>query len=492
MLKIYNTATRKKEEFKPKNPEEVTMYNCGLTVYDRPHIGNLRAYTMADIMRRSLEYLGYQVKQVQNFTDVGHETLTEEQKAKIQGEIEVTDTDEGIDRMEKAARKEGLTPWQVADHYIDLAMKDFHDMNFLEPFKRPRATEHIPEQIDLIKKLLEKGYAYITNSAIYYDTSKFPEYWEFTGQKPEDKKVAVRSEIETDTEKKHPSDFRLWQFNRPDHTMQWDFEWQGKNYRGYPGWHIECSAMANKYLGNPIDIHTGGADHIPVHHPNEIAQSEPIFGKPFVSYWYHNSFLNVDNKRMGKSLGNAYTLDDLKQKGFESLDLRYFYLTADFRKPQNFTWEALESARSARKRLVEIIRNLITEIEDTPADDDFESEYEKEFISKIEDSFNIPEALAVLWQVVNDDMLSSHVKLHLIKKFDYVFGLKLGEITKHEEISNELKTKIEDIILKRNEAKAVKDFETADKLRQEAKEIGFELLDTPEGTKYKKFDLVNE
>lgn len=489
MLKIYNTATRRKEVFEPKNPNEVTMYNCGLTVYDRAHIGNLRSYTMADIIRRSLEFLGYKVKQVQNFTDVGHETLTDEQKAKIKGDIEITDTDQGIDRMEKAARKSGLTPWEVAEHYIDLAMKDFREMNFLEPFKRPRATEHIPEQIELIKQLLKKGLAYITSSAIYYDTSKFPEYWNFAGQRLEEKQVAVRPEIEFDPEKRNPSDFRLWQFNRPDHVMQWDFKWEGRNFRGYPGWHIECSAMAHKYLGHPIDIHTGGVDHIAVHHPNEIAQSEPIYGKPFVRYWYHNAFLTVDNKRMGKSLGNAYNLDDLKQKGFEPLDLRYFYLTADFRKPQNFTWEAIEGARSARKKLITIVKNLLQNVKDnlSTQKSKHEHEYENQFKNAVEDSFNMPEALAVLWKVIDDEILSNDAKLRLTRKFDYVFGLKLSEITINDDtITSEMKARIEELILKRNKAKANKDFEYADKLREEAKKLGFELLDTPEGTKYKK------
>lgn len=497
MLKIYNTPKRRKEVFIPTSSERVTMYNCGLTVYEKAHIGNLRAYTMADIIRRSLEFLGYKVIQVQNFTDVGHETLTEEQKSKIKSDIEITDTDCGIDRLEKTAKKTGLTVWEVAEFYIKEALKDFNEMNFLEPHYRPRATEHIPEQIDLIKKLLKKGFAYFTNSAIYYDISKFERYWDFAGQKPEEKKIGVREELEIDPEKKNPYDFRLWQFNRPDHTMQWDFWWEGKNYRGYPGWHIECSAMAHKYLGNPIDIHTGGIDHIQIHHPNEIAQSEPIYGKPFVKYWYHNAFITVDGKKMGKSLGNAYNLDEIKNKGYHALDLRYFYLTADFRKPQNFTWDALESARKARLRLLKYIEETKNKINLTPnntANQTFFLESEKtnkyfiKFKDSIEDSFNIPLALAVLWDLIDDTDLQLEHKLYLISRFDTVFGLKLMDLQeKDEEIIDETTLKkLNTIIELREKARRKRNYKEADKLRAEAQQLGFDLIDTKDGTRFQK------
>ncbi len=489
MLKIYNTASRKKEVFTPLDPNKVTMYNCGLTVYDRAHIGNLRSFTMADIIRRTLEYLGYKVIQVQNFTDVGHETLTDEQKAKLsqatQSSIEITDTDVGIDRLEKTARRTGMTPWEVAEHYISLAMQDYQAMNFLEPAYRPRATEHIKEQQDLILKLLEKGYAYITSSAIYYDTNKFEKYWNFAGQKAEDKKVGVRAEIEVDPEKRNPSDFRLWQFNRPDHAMQWDFIIDGVNYRGYPGWHIECSAMAHKYLGHPIDIHTGGADHIAVHHPNEIAQSEPIYGEPYVKYWYHNAFLTVDDKKMGKSLGNAYNLDDIRSKGFDPMDLRYFYLTADFRTPQNFTWQSLKASQLARRKIIRTIKELRQFVSENGDNlNEIATEYVEKFKCAIEDSFNMPKAVSVLWEVINSK-INAKQKLYLIYDFDRVFGLKLSE-TKSDIIDPDTHKKLLAIIEKRDKAKSKKDFKQADELREQARNLGFELIDTPEGTKYQQ------
>jgi cysteinyl-tRNA synthetase len=480
MLKIYNTATRKKEEFVPINPTEITMYNCGLTVYDRAQIGNLRAYTMADTIRRGLEFLGYNVKQVQNFTDVGHLTFTEEQKQALKQQTDITDSETGIDRMEKAAKKTGMTVWEVAQYYIDLAMKDFAEMNFEEPFARPRATDYIEEQKDLIKTLLEKDLAYITETAIYFDTAKFPNYGELTGQKLSEKKVGVREEVEIDPTKRNPFDFRLWQLDQKDHAMQWDFEYEGKNLRGFPGWHLECSAMIHKILGHPIDIHTGGVDHISVHHTNEIAQSEGAWGHPFVKYWMHNEFLQVDGRKMGKSLGNAYNLDDIKdikEKGFSAMDLRYFYLTASFRFQQNLTWEALEAAKSARKSLIDFVSNS--------EESTVNQEWLEKFKIAVEDSFNMPQAIATVWEMISDKSLSKEEKVSTIREFDKVLGLKLFDQVA-EVINPEIQSKLEVLITRRNEAKVAKDFTTADQLREEAKQLGFELEDTKDGTIYKK------
>lgn len=495
MLLIYNTATRKKEEFIKKPGETVTMYNCGLTVYDYPHIGNLRAYTMADTIRRGLEFLGYDVKQVQNFTDVGHMTLTDEQKASLKEQRDVTDEETGIDRIEKAAKKLGKTPEEVAQFYIDAAMDDFHKMNFEEPFARPQATKFIEEQKDLIKRLLDKGFAYITESAIYYDTSKFPNYGSLTGQNLNDKKVGVRDEVEVDPNKKNPHDFRLWQLDQPNHAQQWDFFYTSpasaeasadtQNLRGFPGWHVECSAMIHSIFGEPIDIHTGGVDHISVHHTNEIAQTEAAYDHPLAHFWVHNEFLLVDGRKMSKSLGNFYTLKDIEEKGFSAMDLRYFYLTANFTTQQNFTWEALGAARSARKNIINSLRNIFaensSEIEELKT-----NIFYKKFESALEDSFNMPEAISVVWDVLKSD---SHDidKILLILAFDKVFGLDLEkEMTYQEELGEKVLSHLQNIITKRQEAKAQKDFTTADKLRDEAKELGFELEDTKDGTIWKK------
>jgi cysteinyl-tRNA synthetase len=500
MLHIYNTATKQKEPFKPHNPELVTMYNCGLTVYDRPHIGNLRAYTMADVARRSLNFLGYKVKQVQNFTDVGHLTFTDEQKLKLDKNIEITDSETGIDRMEKAAKKTGKTVWEVAQYYIDEAMIDFADMNFIEPEVRPRATnpDEMAEQIALIKILLKKGYAYITTSAIYFDTSKSENYGRLTGQKLDEKIIGAREDVERDPTKKNPFDFRLWQLDQKDHAMQWDFEYEGQRLRGFPGWHVECSAMIHRHLGEPIDIHTGGVDHISVHHTNEIAQSEAAYGAPFVNYWMHNEFISVDGRKMGKSLGNAYNLSEIKEKRFDAMDLRYFYLTANFRTSQNFTWEALEGAKSARKRLLSIVVSLQSAIDNHTLTTnpsraeprDLEGlqtliQYQ-DFKSRVEDSFNMPEALAIVWQTL-DSELSDEIKLGLISEFDKILGLKLLEKVEEKEISQDLKDQIQELIKQRVEAKIEKNYALSDQLREKAKELGFELEDTKEGETTYKF-----
>lgn len=480
-LKIYNTASRTKEEFKPINPSAITVYNCGLTVYDFPHIGNLRAYTMADTIRRGLEFLGYKVKQVQNFTDVGHMTLTDEQKAKQTEKTDINDEETGIDKMEKAAQKSGKSVEEIAQMYIDAAMKDFHAMNFEEPFQRPRATEYIKEQIDLIKILLDKGFAYITETAIYFDTSKFPNYGKLTGQNLNEKKVGAREEVEVDPTKKNPHDFRLWQLDQPNHAQQWDFNYDGKALRGFPGWHVECSAMIHAILGQPIDIHTGGVDHISVHHTNEIAQSEAAWDVPLANYWIHNEFILVDGRKMSKSLGNFYTLKDITEKGFDPMDLRYFFLTANFNTQQNFTWDALKAAQSGRKSLNEFAVNASK----SSSEGNVNEIWLNKFKSAIEDNFNMPQALAIVWELVGEKELVPEEKVGTLKEFDKTLGLNLFE-EKLEEIDTNTKSQLDELISKRDEAKLTKDYEAADALREEARALGFELEDTAEGTKYKK------
>ncbi len=481
-LKLFNTQTREKEEFNPIKPPVVTMYTCGITLRGAPHIGNLRTFTNADIIRRGLEYLGYKVRHVSNFTDVGHMTLTEEQKKALQGTQDTFETDEGIDRIQKAADKLGKEIREVIEYFRQIALDQYSQMNFLDPESRPLATEYISEQILLIEQLIDTGHAYITKSAVYFDTSSDPDYGKLAGQKKEDKITGVRYEIKIDPDKKHPADFRLWQLDQPDHAQKWPSPWG----EGFPGWHIECSAMAMSILGETIDIHTGGRDLVTPHHENEIAQSECATGHTFVNYWNHTEFLQVDGRKMSNSLGNFYELKDIVEKDFDPMDLRYFYLTANFNVQQNFTWEALEAARNARRRLIELVRAFKSNLIDSSIDDLNVANFKQDFLNALEDNFNTPEALAVLWNALNNKEITSHEKLHLIMEFDKFFGLKLDGITAHEEISEELRQKLDAIIIKRNVAKANKDFSTSDKLREEAKEMGFELLDTKDGTVYKR------
>lgn len=464
MLKIYNTLTKQKEEFHalyerhsvplsgtPSQGKEsdrlVTMYNCGPTVYDFAHIGNMRAFLMADIIRRSLEFLGYKVHQVRNYTDVGHMTMTEVQK-ELNKEAEVTDAEDGLDRMEKAAKREGKTVWDIAEFYINAVDKDCEEMNFLVPTDRPRATNYIKEQIEMIQELEKRGFTYDTAEAVYFDTAKYEEfvktnselklldYGILTGQNLAEKKTAVRDEVNEDQNKKNPADFRLWQKivgNNSEHSMKWESPWGV----GFPGWHIECSAMSRSLLGETIDIHTGGVDHIPVHHTNEIAQSEGSSLKPFAKYWIHNEFILVDGKKMSKSLGNFYKLQDLVEKGFEPMDLRYYYLTANFRRSQNITLDELTKTREVRLKLIEKIKRINTE--NLSPHDSSAPSYEEgiinlsqeaqdlynEFKSGVEDSFNMPVCLSILIKTVNSK-LDSKEKLYLIHEFDKVLGLRFA------------------------------------------------------------------
>jgi cysteinyl-tRNA synthetase len=442
MLKLYDTYKKKKLEFKPIEEGKVRMYTCGPTVYFYPTIGNLRGFMFDDVLRRTLEYLGYEVTQVMNITDVGHLTLTDLQKETIEKEgkeIEITDTDDGLDRMEKTAKKEGISTWDVAKKYIDATfgknyktVKEFENdgmfgkMNFEKAEFIPRATEMIDEQIELIKKLEAKGFTYKTKEAVYFDISKFPKYEELAGQSFDEMRKGDRANV-TDKDRKHPADFRLWQLDQPDHEMLWDSPW-GK---GFPGWHIECSAMSGKLLGTPFDIHTGGEDHIKVHHPSEMAQTESATGKPMANYWMHNAFLTVDGKRMGKSLGNAYTLDDIIEKGFDPMDLRYFYLTARYRVKQDFSWSSLETARNEIQRLEKRIRNIKKENIQSTIDGrkDRKKDFVERFVRALEDDLNTPLALSVLWSVVKSgEYLATKDKLELIKDFDKVLGLNLNKV----------------------------------------------------------------
>ncbi|KKU23237.1 MAG: Cysteine-tRNA ligase, partial [Microgenomates group bacterium GW2011_GWC1_46_15] len=435
---LNNTLTRKKERFEPFDfaqgkPIEVGLYTCGMTVYDYAHIGHGRKYVIDDVLKRVLTANGYKVKHVQNVTDVGHL---------------VSDGDEGEDKLEKGAVKQGKTVWEVVEFFT----KDFYDsmdkLNIIHPDVICKATDHIKEQTELIKRLVEKGYAYNTLEAVYFDVTKFGKYGEAFGQKLSEKKVAVREGVKTGEHKRNPQDFALW-FKRvgrfEDHAMHWESPWG----EGFPGWHIECSAMGIKYLGEQFDIHTGGEDHISIHHPNEIAQSEAATGKsPFVKYWLHTAFLMVDGKKMSKSLENFYKVEDVEKKGFDPIVLRYLYLTAHYRDPQNFTWEALGAARTALEKLRVQISSLKSQTERTTLSEEKEEKlenYRNDFTSAVNDDLNTPRALAVLWEMLKSNIPSGD-KYDLALSFDEVLGLNLESTPDYG--LDEIRIKIEEKGLK--------------------------------------------
>ena len=466
-LYLTNSLTRKKEKFEPINPLKVGMYTCGPTVYYYPQIGNWRTFTFEDILRRVLEYNGYQVTHIMNVTDVGH--LTGDN---------IGDADLGEDRIEIAAKREGKTAWDIADFYIKDFIESREKLNILAPDFFVRATDHIKEQVELVRRLEEKGLTYITKMGVYFDVSKFPDYGKLGGQKMVDKRRVTREELKEDLEKKNPFDFALWKFSTPEEKrhMEWDSPWG----RGFPGWHIECSAMSMKYLGESFDIHTGGIDHVAIHHSNEIAQSEGATGKPLAKYWLHGEFLKVDGGRMGKSLSNAYTLHDIEKKGFEPLALRYLYLTAHYKDSLNFTWDSLTSSQTALNKLrgqvlaarTQTTRTSLSQ-EKTKKVDDFSSR----FIEAVNDDLNTPRALAVLWEAMKSN-IPSEDKYDLALSFDEVLGLKLSEV---QEIKFDIPEEVGKLISKREKLRKEGKFDEADKLRKEIEAKGFKIDDIPKG-----------
>ena len=459
MIKLYNTLTRNKEEFIAIDSNQVGLYSCGPTVYDYAHIGNLRTYVFNDILKRVLLYNGYTVNHVMNITDVGHLT---------------SDQDEGFDKLEKGAAREQKTVWDVAKFYTDAFIADIKKLNLIDPNVMPKATEHISEQIHIIAELEHKGFTYETDEAIYFDISKFPEYTKLSKQKLEDKLTAVRADVVEDNAKKNPADFVLW-FKRvgkfADHVMFWESPWGD----GFPGWHIECSAMSVKYLGQPFDIHTGGVDHITVHHSNEIAQSEAAFGKPLAHYWLHGEFLLINEGRMGKSEGNFITLTTIIDKGITPLAYRYLVLSSHYRSKLNFTWDSLQGAQNALNNLYQDISGMDEPAEGLP-------EYEHAFLEAINDDLNTSKALAVIWDMVKSGAPSSH-KLASLIKFDQVLGLNLQQTW---ESSKEIPESVKALALERDAARANKDFSKSDELRKQIEDAGFLTEDTPDGTRIKK------
>ena len=482
---LYNTLTRKKEEFKPLKKGVVGFYYCGPTVYWTQHIGNLRGAFCADIIRRVFEYDGYKVKFVKNYTDVGHL---------------VSDEDAGEDKMEKGAKREGLTPKEIAQKYIDIYEQDVAELNVQKPWKSPRATRHIKEMQAMIKTLLEKRVAYSTPLAIYFDVAKFPTYTELSRQNLEKNIIGEGSGDVTDPNKKHARDFALWFFRAGTHNTALQF-WQSpfksplvKNGEGFPGWHIECSAMSKKYLGPTLDIHMGGIEHIPVHHTNEIAQSESANGVKYVNYWLHNEHLLVNDEKMAKSTGTGFTLAEVKEKGFSPLALRYYFLSANYRSKQNFTWEALEAAQNGLNSIYNKIRELKSHQKImTPAlssskggvlKSAVSTEYKNKFAEFINDDFNTPGALAVLQEVLKSN-LSAGDKLATILDFDRVLGLSFDKVL--EKITDvKITEDVRALAMQRKKARADKNWSEADRLRAEIEAKGYIVDDTKEGVKISK------
>ena len=462
-MKLFNSLTRQVEEFEPREKGKVGMYTCGPTVYSLPTIGNWRTNVLSDLLKKSFGYLGHEVKLVMNLTDVGHL---------------VSDGDEGEDKLEKAAKKEGKDAWKMAEFYIKDFKEGMKKLNIEEADVLPRATEHIKEQIGLIKKIEEAGLTYQTSDGIYFNVVEYEKKGSKYGEMSTLDQIREGARVEVNKEKKDPRDFALWKFSREGEKRQ--MEWESPWGVGFPGWHIECSAMSMKYLGEQFDVHVGGEDLKSTHHPNEVAQSEAGTGKkPFVKYWIHGAFLLVDGGKMGKSLNNAYTLGDIEKKGFEVLDLRYFYLTGHYRKQLNFTWEALEAAREARlklKRLVSGWKNGEGEKNEGKI-----KSWEEKFKEAIENDLQMPQVLAVVWEMAKNDKLNGAEKLFLITKFDQVLGLDLGK-RKTEEIP----TNILGLVEKRDKARGDKRWDEADKIRDDLKKKGWRVLDSGNGVKIEK------
>jgi cysteinyl-tRNA synthetase len=458
---LYNTLSRQKEEFKPIKKGRVLFYQCGPTVYWTQHIGNLRAAVMSDIIRRTFLYDDYKVKFVRNYTDVGHL---------------VSDGDSGEDKMEKGVKREGLSPIQIADKYIKLFESDNKDLNTLEPDSKPKATEYIKEIQILVQTLLDKGFAYSTPLAIYFDISKVKDYTKLSKQNLEENKEGLGNAEIDDTQKKNPADFAIWFFRAGTHQNAIQF-WPSpfnsplvENGNGFPGWHIECSAMSKKLLGETLDIHMGGIEHIPVHHTNEIAQSESATGKTLAHYWLHNEHLMVNGGKMSKSEGTAFSLAEVKEKGFNPLALRYFFLQAHYRSKQNFTWEALQAAATGYDRLLKNVALLGTKI------GKINSDFKKIFTEKINDDFGAPQALAILQEVVKSN-LKDEDKLATILEFDKVLGLNLGKIPEDRPRTLEIPAEVQKIMDEREIARKNKDWAKADELRAKIIELGFEVKD---------------
>lgn len=470
-LKLFNTLSGKKEVFVSLTPGEVSMYNCGPTVYDYQHIGNLRPYVFADILKRTLVYSGYRVAQVINITDVGHLTGDNE-----------GDADTGEDKVEAGSRKAGISARELSERITTAWQEDLQRLNInTQEIVFTRATDYIREQIALAQTLDEKGYAYKTDDGLYFDTEKFKDYGNLGNINLEHLQAGARVEMGG---KHHPTDFALWKFSRPEDQRQqeWDSPW-GK---GFPGWHLECTAMIFAQLGKQIDIHTGGIDHIPVHHNNEIAQAEAVTGKQYVKYWLHNAFITIDHQKISKSMGNTVRLAQLMDRGFLALSYRYWLLTGHYRSPLNFTWEALEGAQTAYKRLLKMFVEELGTTNGATAES-----YRTRFRELIHDDLDTPQVIALMWELVKNPDVSKPDKRATLLEFDNMLGL--GLIEGNERIKSMLEgtakriavseapENIQKLVEEREEAREAKDWQKADELRDSIAQEGFTIIDSKEG-----------
>jgi cysteinyl-tRNA synthetase len=454
-IRLHNTLTRKIEEFEPIKPGKAGIYACGPTVYFFAHIGNLRSFIFADVLRRALAYDGFDVTFVMNITDVGH--LTD-------------DASEGEDKMLVAMRREGKTAYDIAEFYAQAFFEDLKKVNILPADEYPRATKHIDEQIAMIRDLEKNGFTYVIEDGIYFNTAKLKSYGQLSRQKAEDKKAGARVDM---GDKRNPTDFALWKFS-PEGAQR-EMEWESPWGKGFPGWHIECSAMAAKYLGIPFDIHTGGIDHVAVHHENELAQTEGATGKLEANYWMHGEFLTVDGGKMSKSLGNLYTLEDVEKKGFDALAFRYLCLQAHYRTKLNFTWEGMTAAQNALHNLRNIVRMW-----DMPKGNC--EAFEARFLEAVNDDLNMPQALAVVWEMI-DSKEPTAAKAASILKFDKVLGFGLKSF-----VGKPLKipAKVHKLVKEREAARAAKDWKESDRLRDEIAKLGFVVEDASGGHQHVK------
>ena len=458
-VNLYNTLTKQKANFIPLCGNEVRIYSCGPTVYSYAHIGNFRAYIFMDNLRRMLEYNGYKLKHVMNITDVGH--------------LE-SDSDEGEDKMVKAAKKENKTPYEIAKFYTDIFFDDMNKLNIERPEIIAKATEHIDDMLEFAKKIVENGYGYETSTAIYFDVSKLDKYPVLSNRNIDEQIAGAR--VDVDPEKRNPYDFAIWIKAPENHIMKWNSPWG----LSYPGWHLECSAMSKKYLGEVFDIHTGGVDHIPTHHENEIAQSKGAFGKIPAKTWMHVEFLQVDGGKMSKSLGNVYTISQLQEKGIEPLAYKLFCYTAHYRTKLNFTFDGAMASQKALNRLreayikhkygsEEIEKNLL-------------EEYKAKFIEAINDDLNMPLAMSIVWEVAKSEIKSNKIA-ELLIDFDKVLGLDLQNSEKYIENQKklELPEEILELLEQRKKAREEKNWSLSDELREKLKQKGYNVKDTKEG-----------
>ncbi|MBQ7185232.1 MAG: cysteine--tRNA ligase [Alphaproteobacteria bacterium] len=468
-IRLFNTLTHKLDDFKPLTPGHVGMYTCGPTVYWDQHLGNMRAFVNNDILKRMFLANGYTVNHVMNFTDVGHLT---------------SDEDTGDDKMEKGAARENMSVWDVAKKYINNCVADMDALNIIRPTHTPRATDHIAEQIELIQKLEKLGLTYeIPGDGIYYDTSKFPNYGVLGGQNLDELRGGARIDVNG---KRNITDFALWKFSPTDkkRQMEWDSPWGV----GFPGWHLECSAMSMKYLGNHFDVHTGGQEHAKVHHSNEIAQSEPVVGAPWVGYWMHWAWLLLKEGKMAKSSGSFFTVRGLVEKGYDPMAYRYLLLLGHYRQPMEFSYESLDAAATGYKNIVRKVADLIAVDDKTPVNQDVYNDWHDKILGPVSDNLKTAESIVVVQDLLKDKNVNPATKLALIDFIDDLLGLQFADRAKklHAIESEVAPNEIQELAQKRADAKKSRDFAMADALRGQIDAAGWTVMDTPGGFKLVK------